>query len=85
MADTFQYRQALDSTIPADRWYQITPDDDADLPIIPRSVLCTSDGNLVAIDAAGTSMTVALVAGDTLPIRPARVGETSTGTFYALY
>lgn len=83
MADTFENVANKDN--PADRWFAITPDDDTDFTILPRGVLCTSDGNLVAIDAQGTSMTVAMTAGQILPVRPTRVGETSTGTFYGLY
>ena len=83
MADMFT--NVADRTNPADRWYSITPNDAADLAVIPRAILCTAAGNLVAVDAAGTSLTVALTAGQFLPIRPTRVGTASTGSFAALY
>lgn len=85
MADTFKYKAPEAALVSADRWYAITPNDSTDLAITPRAVLCTADGNLAAIDAMGVTMTVALVAGQLLPIRPTRVGTASTGTFYALY
>jgi len=83
MADWF--KNVKDRTNPADRWYAITPNDSTDLPIIPRGVICTSDGDLEAIDANGTSLIFAMTEGDIVPLRPTRVGTSSTGTFYALY
>lgn len=83
MADTF--RNVMDKTNPADRWYLIAPDNDNDLAILPRAVACSADGTIVAIDALGTSMSITTTAGIVLPIRPTRVGAASTGTFYALY
>jgi hypothetical protein len=67
--------------------YDITPNDAADLPEIPRAVLCLTSGNLVWIpvrpgrtDAVTTPMT----AGQVLKIRPRRVMAASTGTYQAL-
>jgi len=57
----------------------------SDLAVLPRAVACSADGTIVAIDAMGTSMTIATTAGIIPPIRPTRVGAASTGTFYALY
>lgn len=83
MADTF--KNVTDKTSPSDRWYLITPDDDTDLNPRPRAVLCTAEGTLQAVDAQGVTMPVPMATGTWVPIRPDRVGETSTGTFYALY
>ncbi len=63
----------------------IVPDDDNDLARLPRRLWVTADGNLVCHNGAGDSVTLAVLAGQEVPIRPHRVLETTTATVVALY
>lgn len=80
-----QFRNVSDRTNPGDNHFEIVPDDDADLPFIPRAVFCAEDGDLVAIDAGGVPLTYSMTAGQFLPFRVRRVGEATTGTYYGWY
>jgi hypothetical protein len=63
---------------PADRHFTITPDDDADLSIVPRAIRVGGAGNVVIRDGAGTDVTYAVTAGEVLTFRPVRVLDTGT-------
>lgn len=66
----------------ADRWYAVTPDDDADLPVKPRMVRVNVGGNVVMRDANGTTVTFAFLDGQSEPLSPHRIlatGTTATG------
>lgn len=63
---------------PATRHFAVTPSDSADLVIRPRALVFQSDGSAVIRDEAGTDVTYARYAGDTLPIRAVRVLATGT-------
>lgn len=60
-------------------FFDITPDDDNDLGVVPRGVYIGSSGNLRCSDSDGTIVTfTALVAGVVHPIAPQRVYNTGT-------
>lgn len=70
-------------TTPATRHFQIVPDDNADLPIMPRAIYCQVAGDIVIQDVHGTVLTYSLEAGDQLSFRGLRVLSTgTTGIFY---
>ena len=70
-------------TSPATRHFVILPDDNADLPTLPRVIYCQSAGTVVIRDEAGVDLTYNLGAGDRLDFRGVRVLSTGTsGTFY---
>ena len=77
MSDSFQsYAKGLQS--PADRHFAIVPSDVTDIVPRPRAIYCQTAGNLRLRDSAGTELTYAVVAGQTLPFRAARVMLTGT-------
>jgi hypothetical protein len=62
--------------------YDIAPDDDTDLPRIPRAIVVDGGGDLAVITADGTAQTYTLPAGGTLRLQCIRVkatGTTATG------
>lgn len=70
-------------TSPATSHFPITPDDTADLPVLPRVIYCHVAGTLVVQDSKGTVLPYALAAGDRLDFRGVRVlGTGTTGVFY---
>lgn len=77
MSDSFQtYAKGLHS--PADRHVAITASDTVDITPRPRAIYCQTAGNLRLRDSAGTELTYAVTAGQTLPFRAARVMLTGT-------
>lgn len=77
MSDSFQnYAKGLHS--PADRHFAIAPSDTVDITPRPRALYCQTGGNLRLRDAAGTDLTYAVTAGQTIPFRAARVLLTGT-------
>lgn len=70
-------------TSPATRHFAIVPDDNTDLPILPRVIYCEAAGTVVIRDSEGQDLTYSMVAGDRLDFRGVRVLNTGTsGTFY---
>lgn len=72
----------LSLSAPCDAHFAITPDDGADLGIVPRALFCGGAGSVVLRDRNGTEAAYALAAGQILPFRPVRVlatGTTATG------
>ncbi len=70
-------------TSPATKHFVITPDDDADLPILPRVIYCQAEGTIVVRDSAGETLPYAMTAGDRIDFRGVRVMRTgTTGLFY---
>lgn len=70
-------------TSPATKHFAISPDDSADLPILPRVIYCETGGTLVIRDSNGVDLSYTLEAGDRLDFRAMRVLSTgTTGTFY---
>ncbi len=65
-------------TAPADIHYPITPNDDADLPRIPRVLHCTVAGNVVIRDKEGTDISYPMVVGQGLVFRARRILATGT-------
>lgn len=96
LGDTEDSRVAADNPLdvadraggPGESTAAVTPDDDVDLPDgACRALLVTAAGD-VEFRAAGNtsgSVTVALEAGDILPIRVRRVLEDTTATVVAIY
>lgn len=77
MADPFaDYQKGLDS--PADRHFNISPNDTADLVVVPRSIFVGIGGTLVLRDEAGQDVTYTVPAGMILPFRAVRVLNTGT-------
>ena len=73
------------STESGRRHFLIVPNDDEDLPILPRGIWCEEDGTIVIRDETGTDLPYTLFAGQFLGMRPVRVLATgTTGTFYGL-
>ena len=70
-------------TSPATKHFAIVPDDNADLPILPRVIFCQTEGTIVIRDEAGVDLPYTLMAGDRLDFRGVRVLSTgTTGTYY---
>lgn len=85
MTDTFE-THARGLTSPAEHAFQITPDDGADLPVIPRMLLIAGSGDVRVTTAGGETLTIAGLSGQ-LALRVRRVfatGTTATG-LYGLY
>lgn len=70
-------------TSPATRHFAIIPDDNNDLPILPRVVYCQAEGTIVVVDSAGVALSYTMALGDRLDFRGVRVMSTgTTGTYY---
>ena len=71
---------------PAVSWYQVSPDDNENLPVRPRALLIGVAGDLVVRGQDGHTETLPVPVGYN-PLRPVRIlstGTTATGIF-ALY
>lgn len=69
-------------TSSADRWYPVTPNDNADLPIKPKMIHVNGGGTVAMLDADGTLGTFTFASGAEKPLRPHRIlatGTTATG------
>jgi hypothetical protein len=77
MNDNFKYH-APDLSSPASRIHLITPNDDANLPVIPRALRVLTGGNLAIRDAAGTEVVIPVLECEFIPIRVVRVLATGT-------
>ncbi|MEM8547172.1 MAG: hypothetical protein AAGF46_03310 [Pseudomonadota bacterium] len=70
-------------TSPATRHFAIVPDDNSDLPLLPRVIYCAAAGTIVVRDAQGNDLPYVLSAGDRLEFRGVRVLNTgTTGIYY---
>ena len=70
-------------TSPATKHFAILPDDNADLPILPRVIYCQADGTIVLSDKDGNVLPYTMIAGDRIEFRGVRVMSTgTTGTYY---
>lgn len=70
-------------TSPATTHFAIQPDDNNDLPILPRVIFCQTEGTIVIRDREGVDLPYTLMAGDQLAFRGVRVLSTgTTGTYY---
>lgn len=49
-----------------------------------RQIYCVTSGTLVAENSAGAAISIAMTAGQTIPISPAKVKAATTGTYVAL-
>lgn len=66
------------ATASGDNWVAVTPNDGADLAVIPKALYIGGAGNIVVNGADGNAATFAVTAGQILPIRARRVRATST-------
>ena len=70
-------------TSPATSHFVIQPDNDADLPVLPRVIYCETEGTIMIRDSAGVDLPYTMMAGDRLDFRGVRVLATgTTGTYY---
>ena len=70
-------------TSPATKHFLIVPDDNADLPILPRAIYCEAEGTIAIQDSEGTTLSYTLGSGERLDFRGVRVMSAgTTGTFY---
>lgn len=70
-------------TSPATMHFAIVPDDDNDLPILPRVIYCQAEGTIVVQDSKGVSLPYAMLTGDRIDFRGVRVMSTgTTGIYY---
>lgn len=70
-------------TSPATRHFAITPDDNNDLPILPRVIYCRAQGTLVVRDSSGVELPYEMIVGERLDFRGVRVMSTgTTGIYY---
>ena len=63
---------------PATSHAAITPSDNDDIPVRPRSIYCNGAGTAVIRDATGTDISYDLTAGQILPFRGVRILATGT-------
>ena len=80
--DEFEsYTKGLNS--PATKHFAIVPDDNADLPILPRVIFCQMDGTIMVRDGEGVDLPYTMVSGDRIDFRGVRVLATgTTGSYY---
>lgn len=84
MEDQYAGQEGLITS--ADEWVVITPHDTNKLPFLPKAIMVgTTNGNVVMLDKAGTTMTIPFNAGEMKALRPAVITTASTATpIYAL-
>ena len=80
--DEFQtFTKGLSS--PATVHFAILPNDNTDLPILPRVIYCQVEGTIVVRDTEGIALPYTMVAGDRIDFRGVRIMSTgTTGTYY---
>ena len=70
-------------TSPATKHFAIVPDDNADLPVLPRVIYCQMDGTIMGRDDEGVDLPYTMGSGDRIDFRGVRVLATgTTGTYY---
>jgi len=79
--DTYKpYSSGLES--PASNFVLVTPNDAAELAVLPRFLIIGTAGTISLTNADGQDITFPVQAGQVLPLRPTRVrttGTTATG------
>lgn len=78
MTDKYKFHDDVKS--PARAPFEVTPDDNNDLAIIPKSIYVGGTGTIKLIGDTGTSNCsfVAIPAGTILPVRARRIFSTGT-------
>lgn len=76
--DPFRAERLVSATVPVDRWFAVTPNDDEDLAVKPRLISVSGAGVVRAVDADGVACDFTFAAGQSLPISPTRILETGT-------
>jgi len=76
---------------PGEKFYVVSPSDTVDLPVVPRAILCSQSGTVVADGAPDnlvntSEVSIPVVGGAMYPIRPRRIylSGTSAGTIIAI-
>jgi hypothetical protein len=64
-------------TSPGEKWEKVAPDDDTDLPFVPRAIHALEDGVAVLQDKSGGIVSFPVLAGIFYPLRPVRFLETN--------
>ena len=77
MSDGFA-KHASGLSSPATELYEITPDDAADLAVVPRALSVATSGTVRMTTVGGTTATVYVVAGCPFPARARRIWATGT-------
>lgn len=78
--DDYQH-QELGINTPSSLFDVLAPDDDNDLPRRPKYILIgATGGDLVVQNAEGTVVTIEVLAGQRLDIRPKRLMEATVAT-----
>lgn len=73
-------------TAPGQKFVEVTPSDDDDLPLVPRAISSYDGGDIVCVDRDGTEMTALFAAGEIKPLRCRRITTDSTATdIWAIY
>lgn len=86
--DKYQGFDTIDSQ--AEDWAVVVPDDNNDLPGgVPKGLYFAAAGNVAMVSKAGNEVVRAVLAGDEIGWRPARILATGTtvaaGNIIALY
>jgi len=63
---------------PVDEWVTVTPDDNADLPFLPKAIHVAGSGSVVCVSASGSQATFVFGSGEDKRIRPVRILATGT-------
>lgn len=75
----------LSITAPGIDIYEVTPDDDNDLPSgYCRALRCTTAGDVVGVTIAGNERTVTMTEGEVLDVGFTRILEETTATVEAI-
>ena len=70
-------------TGPATNHFLIEPNNDSDLPQVPRAIRCEVAGTIAIVDKDGTELPYTMAVGEVIDFRAVRVKSTgTTGTFY---
>jgi hypothetical protein len=62
----------------------VTPSD-ATAYVDNRAIYCVTAGTLVAENSAGAAVSIAMTAGQVIPISPQKIKAATTGTYVRLY
>ena len=80
--DPYAAARINDATASGERWYAVTPNDNADLSVKPRMVCVAGAGVVRMIGADGVSADFTFTAGQDKALSPVRImatGTTATG------
>lgn len=73
-----QFKGVETAISPARHFYDAAPDDDNDLPYVPKGIISNDGGDVCMVGGNGNEVTVTLVAGVVYPFAPVRIKATGT-------